>query len=688
MTMHGCATKDILEAVGLTEKDLFNNVQEKPHVVAEYIYTDENKKPLYKVMRYEPKNFIQAKYNDGNWVFKMNDVRYVLYNLPKVIESDVVYFVEGEKDADNLNSIGLVATTTVSGASSFNKRAKEYCEFLKDKQILIIPDNDKSGYKYAEDIKKALDGIAKDTKILKLVDIVKELPEKGDISDVLKKYGKEETINILNKLIANYKEINISNKAELNIEELTQDELIDSKVFEHLSAIEDDIEREKIIIKLQEKAEKLNCLSNFNRILKKSEKKIKSQIKESKVTHNQIADLLREERKNVRFGKMLYIYKDGVYVQDRDTIERRILELVPDSKINFRNEVYEAMRLLADEVEINRESGIINFKNGLYDIKKGLLLEHDEKFFSINQIDIEYNKNAKKVKAVDDFFEDISCGKEERRQALLEMIGYCMTTSVKEQKAFILYGNKARNGKTTLNNIISKLIGRNNISNVSFEDINKGQFATSVINGKLLNIGAEMPSGFIRDVSAFKSLVGGDYISIEEKYKQKQTILPYVKLIFSANFLPNVNDNTNGFYRKLHIIPFERYFSDEEVNNFKFDNLITNEALQYLAKIAIDAYASKASLNFANEEESKKEIEHYIQYSDSISHFFYYNNYNKENNCSKNAQEVYNDYVEYCDEIGYKALGRNTFYRELTSKKGITIRQKNHQAEIQFKKSS
>lgn len=215
--MHGCDTKNILAAVGLTEKDLFNNVQEKPHVVAEYIYTDENKKPLYKVMRYEPKNFIQAKYNNGNWVFKMTDVRYVLYNLPKVIESDVVYFVEGEKDADNLNSIGLVATTTVSGASSFNKRAKEYCESLKNKQVFIIPDNDKSGYKYAEDIKKALDGIAKDIKILKLVDIVKELPEKGDISDVLKKYGKEKTLEIIKEL-QEKKDIDAEQEEELSRE--------------------------------------------------------------------------------------------------------------------------------------------------------------------------------------------------------------------------------------------------------------------------------------------------------------------------------------------------------------------------------------------------------------------------------------------------------------------------------------
>lgn len=219
--MHGCDTKNILAAVGLTEKDLFNNMQEKPHVVAEYIYTDENKKPLYKVMRYEPKNFIQAKYNNGNWVFKMNDVRYVLYNLPKVIESDVVYFVEGEKDADNLNSIGLVATTTVSGASSFNKRALEYVKFLKNKQIFIIPDNDKAGYKYAENIKKALDGIATSVKILNLTNEIPDLKNKCDISDVLAEYGKNNTLEILEKLKTtnynnSYNKFPINNLDELN----------------------------------------------------------------------------------------------------------------------------------------------------------------------------------------------------------------------------------------------------------------------------------------------------------------------------------------------------------------------------------------------------------------------------------------------------------------------------------------
>ena len=223
----GCETKNILAAVGLQEKDLFNNIQEKPKVIAEYIYTDENNKPLYKVMRFEPKNFIQAKYDNGNWVFKMTGVNYVLYNLPNVIKSDIVYFVEGEKDANNLNSLGLVATTTAGGASSFKKRAEEYIKYLKDKTVYIIPDNDKAGYKYADDIKDALlKNATKDVKILKLNKILPDLKEKQDISDVLKEYGPQDTLKILEKL---------QNCEVLNIEmNLSQENIFSIELFEKL----------------------------------------------------------------------------------------------------------------------------------------------------------------------------------------------------------------------------------------------------------------------------------------------------------------------------------------------------------------------------------------------------------------------------------------------------------------------
>lgn len=251
----GCNTKDILRAVNLTEKDLFNDPpkelkSEKPKVVKEYIYKDEKGNPVFKVLRFVPKSFVQAKLENGKWIFNMKDVRYVLYNLNNIVKNNKIYFVEGEKDADNLNEIGLIATTSVGGASGFNKRAAEYSEMLKGKEVVIVPDNDTPGYNYAENIKKALESKAKSVKIIKLVDEIPDLKEKMDISDVLEKYGKEKTLKILNKLentaeknntesiknIESIKDVEVIKTEDNLIKRLENniDDIISSKTFEEL----------------------------------------------------------------------------------------------------------------------------------------------------------------------------------------------------------------------------------------------------------------------------------------------------------------------------------------------------------------------------------------------------------------------------------------------------------------------
>ena len=218
----GCKTEDIVNKLGLNMQDLFQEKKEESKIlkiVAEYVYRDENNNPLYKVVRFYPKSFTQAKYVNGEWVFKMNDVRYVLYNLQNVMNSDVIYFVEGEKDADNLNKIGLVATTTIGGASGFNKHKEEYIKFLENKKVYIIPDNDITGNKYAQNVYKALKGISKDVKILNLANKVMDLKEKEDISDVLNRYGKEKTIDILEELKESF-DISMYIKQHINLDML------------------------------------------------------------------------------------------------------------------------------------------------------------------------------------------------------------------------------------------------------------------------------------------------------------------------------------------------------------------------------------------------------------------------------------------------------------------------------------
>ena len=120
----GCTSMDILNAVGLTSKDLFNNRGNKQkaerNVEKKYCYFDVNNNLVYKAVRYTNKDFEPERLCNGKWIHNLINVERIPYNLPNVVKSEVIYWVEGEKDADNLNKIGLTATTSIRGSNRFS----------------------------------------------------------------------------------------------------------------------------------------------------------------------------------------------------------------------------------------------------------------------------------------------------------------------------------------------------------------------------------------------------------------------------------------------------------------------------------------------------------------------------------------------------------------------------------------
>lgn len=151
-------------------------------IAAEYDYRDEAGAVLFQVVRKVPKDFPQRhKDASGEWAWNMDGVRRVLYRLPELLSADpeeVVFIVEGEKDADRLASVRLVATTNPGGVLKWRSA---YSEHLKGRLVVILPDNDEKGREHAADVRQRLEGIAKSVLVLELPG----LPPKGDVSDWL-----------------------------------------------------------------------------------------------------------------------------------------------------------------------------------------------------------------------------------------------------------------------------------------------------------------------------------------------------------------------------------------------------------------------------------------------------------------------------------------------------------------------
>lgn len=186
----GCRTEDVLGAVGLTLADLMpdRDRPERPRVVATYPYVDEHGQLLYEVRRIEPgpdgrkKSF--RPYLPGAARAGLGNVRRVLYRLPEVIQAAkqgrTIYVCEGEKDADALAALGLVATCNVGGAGR-GKWRDEYSPYLAGAHVIVIADRDTPGIEHARAVADALTGHAASVRIvLPAVD-----REHADVSDHL-----------------------------------------------------------------------------------------------------------------------------------------------------------------------------------------------------------------------------------------------------------------------------------------------------------------------------------------------------------------------------------------------------------------------------------------------------------------------------------------------------------------------
>jgi hypothetical protein len=176
-----CTTERIVEALGLTMKDLFPAANSHgARMAAVYDYCDEASALLYQVVRFEPKDFRQRRPDgNGGWTWKLNGVRRVLFHLPQLLAADPampVYVVEGEKDVLALEPLGLVATTNAGGAGKWRR---EYADVLRGRRVVILPDNDDAGRQHAEHVAAAIAGMAVSVRVLELPG----LPPKGDVSD-------------------------------------------------------------------------------------------------------------------------------------------------------------------------------------------------------------------------------------------------------------------------------------------------------------------------------------------------------------------------------------------------------------------------------------------------------------------------------------------------------------------------
>ena len=404
--------------------------------------------------------------------------------------------------------------------------------------------------------------------------------------------------------------------------------------------------------------------------------------------HNVFVDWLLDTHFFKSYGRQVYVYKNGLYQQNDDEIYRKMLEQVPFLRKTQLNEAYENLRLKVTMEDDEIDPLVVNVKNGIYDLRENKFKEHSPYVFTVNQLNCVYNPNAK-CKEVDDMLDSLTQYNKLIRTLLEDMLGYLLIGDCRFQQAFLLLGNGA-NGKSKFLEMIMNWVGHDNCSSLALEDLSE-RFRTSQLVGKIANIGDDSGSDLLKNTAIFKKIVTGDSITVEYKHGQPFSFNNKAKLLFSANNLPPSSDKSDGFFRRMIIIPFNAVFRpgmaryDPNIG----EKLSTEEARSYLLNIAIRS-AQKILLHNRIEipEEVKKMVSIYEMDNNNVLQWLFSGSRRLNN---RPAQEVYTEYCLYCNQINSIPVKMPKFNQEVIKKnpecKLVEIKTKDGTRQIVWKKT-
>lgn len=393
--------------------------------------------------------------------------------------------------------------------------------------------------------------------------------------------------------------------------------------------------------------------------------------------HHKLGDFLIDYL-NIKKGEgsnKLYHYNEhkNIYESNEDYLKGQMTLLIPSLKDHQKNEVihYINSKLELTKSKFNEDPFRIVFKNGVLDVLTLEFKDHSPEYLETIQLNVDFNPDAYS-KTVDDFFKTATSGNKELETLLYEAIGYGFLKTVELASCFILTGT-GRNGKSTYLDLIKAIVGQENSTSVDFKELGRN-FGVGGLANKLVSLAGDISNQRFSESDMFKKIVSGDLVRIDEKYEKKYDTVLFATLFFSANELPKTPDTSDGFYRRLIIIPFNANLDKiSKVEGMLFKKkLLSKESLEYAAFKAVCAIHKvlTTTCDFTEPEVCKIEKDKYRILNSSVLTWSVERN---KDIIGENTQALYEEYEVWVDINGYKPVGRNRFERELSKEYNATI---------------
>ena len=493
------------------------------------------------------------------------------YRLSAMLKADEVFVVEGEKCADRLAAIGLVATTSSEGAGKWKP---ELNKWFASKTVYILPDNDKPGADHAATVAKNLRGIAHDLRVVTLPG----LPDKGDVVDWLDNGGDAAKLAALCKdapraeAPADWDQI----ETEMNAPEPRG--LILSPGTPMHSA--------RALVAFSFTKDKLRTLHRHRAAFWS--------------WTGSYFDLVDQETVRSKIWAFLEKAKRREKAKDKDGNEK--FEIVPfKPKSSLVTEVADALRAVTqldgridpptwlNDDTLPPANEFFACTNGFLHLPSGEMYPPTPQYFGLVASEVLFDLDAPEPVKWIAFLHELFGDDQQAIELLQEWFGYSLAPDTSQQKILLIVGPK-RSGKGTIARVLKKLLGSTSVAGPTMSSLGE-TFGLEPLITKSLAIVSDARIGPRTDKSAIierlLSISGEDQMTIARKFIGAWHGQLQTRFVILTNELPALADGSGALAGRFIALLLTQTFFGRE------DRALTEKLLTELPGIlnwAIEGY--------------------------------------------------------------------------------------------------
>jgi len=277
------------------------------------------------------------------------------------------------------------------------------------------------------------------------------------------------------------------------------------------------------------------------------------------------------------------------------------------------------------------------------------------------------------------FLQDICGGDQDKANYLQAILGYALTGKATEHALFILHGPEGFNGKTTLANVLSHVLG-DLTHTISVEMLLQQKFRRSpeaaspalmALKGKRMVWSPELDKECTLSSSEVKRLTGGDILTARAVYEGQTTFRPTHTIFMLTNPLPDLDTNDAALKERIKMVPFDQRYVDDPKgpNEHQVDTDLPDKLKEKSARILV--WLVQGALIYGKNKKLPecpaviKDTQKYFASKDVIGRFAKECCFDTPGSKLK-ASDAYNAYQQWCQVKREKVVTQTVFGKEFS----------------------